>query len=277
MLQGTGCYSLAAPVISVINNDIGPNASYVWVGLVNVLMQAIGFTLVGRLSDLAGRRYFVIAGNALGVTGSIVSATAKSIPVLIGGNVLLGLAACVQTSVPFILGELVPMKYRFLTTGLMYWWGVPATVFGPAVSYALISHTTAGWRWIYYLLIISNTVATVCWVIFYHPPTFIMITRKSRTQMLKDVDWAGFVTFTGGLLLFLMGLSWGGTVYDWRSAHVLSTLVVGAVMLIAFALWECFMTLKEPIIPLTLFKQKGPSTTKPYPLSWTRTNTRGCI
>ena len=52
----TGAFGLAAPILGVINNDIGPDKNIVWVSLVYVVTMAIGLLLVGRLSDLFGRR-----------------------------------------------------------------------------------------------------------------------------------------------------------------------------------------------------------------------------
>jgi MFS family permease len=82
--------------LGYINADIGPNPNYVWVGLVYILTFAIAQLLVGRLSDLFGRRYFFISGTVLSLIGCIVSAVATSIPMLIGGTALLGLAASAQ-------------------------------------------------------------------------------------------------------------------------------------------------------------------------------------
>jgi MFS family permease len=113
------------------------------------------------------------------------------------------------------MGELVPMKHRFITTGFMYFFAVPAGIFGPAISYAFATKTAAGWRWVYYYLIITNGVATILWIVFYHPPTFIMIQRRTKWQMVKSFDYVGFVLFVGGLVSFLMGLSWGGSVHPW--------------------------------------------------------------
>ncbi|OAG36933.1 copper-translocating P-type ATPase [Fonsecaea monophora] len=253
LVSGTGAFSLAAPVLNSINNDLGPDPNFVWIGLVNTLMLACGYIIVGRLSDLCGRRYFFVGGNTLGLVGAIVCSRASSITNLIGGNVLLGLAASVQTSIPFVMGELVPMKHRFLVTGLFYFFAIPCAVFGPAISYAFIEHTSAGWRWIYYMLIITNGVATTLWAIFYHPPTFVMITRKTKWQMVKDFDYIGFALSIGGILVFLMGLSWGGSVHPWKSGYVIGFIVVGLLSMVAFVVYENVRKLPDPIIPLHLF------------------------
>ena len=51
---GVGGFALAAPELSVINEDLGPDGNVTWVSLVYTLTLAVGLLLVGRLSDLFG-------------------------------------------------------------------------------------------------------------------------------------------------------------------------------------------------------------------------------
>lgn len=80
------------------------------------------------------------------------------------------------------------------------------------------------------------------------------------------MDVVGIVLFTGGLVVFLMGLSWGGSAYPWDSAHVIATMVVGGCSLVALVLWECFANLSQPLIPMHLFRNIGglPPITLPF-------------
>jgi hypothetical protein len=55
----------------------------------------------------------------------------------------------------------------------------------------------------------------------------------------------------------MMGLNWGGSVYPWKSAHVIATVVAGFCALVIFVLWESFMKLKEPLMPINLFTNRG--------------------
>jgi hypothetical protein len=104
-------------------------------------------------------------------------------------------------------------------------------------------------------MIIINAASGLLFYFFYYPPTFEMkFQGRTKTQQLKDFDYIGTVLFVAGFVLFLLGLSWGGSVYPWKSAHVISTMVVGGVTIIAFALWEAFANLKEPLLPVHLFK-----------------------
>jgi MFS family permease len=131
-------------------------------------MLSVGFTLVGRITDIFGRRYFIIGGTVLCMVGTIIASQAKSINMLIGANVLVGLGACAPSSVAYVLGELVPMKHRYLLLGLMFLWMLPSVALGPAVAWAFVLHTNAGWRWCYYLMTITNGISVLGYSICYH-------------------------------------------------------------------------------------------------------------
>lgn len=166
--QASGGFALPASVLAVINNDIGPDPNYFWIGLVFTLMLSVGFTLVGRITDIFGRRYFLVGGTTLSMIGTIVASQAHSVPTLIGATVLIGLGAVAPSSVAYVVAELVPMKHRYLVLGLMFLWMVPVVALGPAVAWGFVLHTKAGWRWCYYLMTITNGISTILWLIFYH-------------------------------------------------------------------------------------------------------------
>lgn len=216
------------------------------------------FLLVGRLSDLFGRRWFFILGNVIGLISAIIGATATSVNHLIVGNTLSGVAAAVQISVTAAIGELVPNKDRLIW--VMFILGVnplPFAAFGPIIAHKFVTSTGAGWRWSFYLNIIATSLAIIFFYFFYHPPTFKMLHQnRSKWDQVKKLDYVGIVLFTVGLILFIMGLSWGGSVYPWTSARVISTIVIGAATLIAFAVWESFFK-GDALLPMHLLKIRG--------------------
>lgn len=61
----------------------------------------------------------------------------------------------------------------------------------------------------------------------YYPPSFNekWARKKTRRQVIRDFDYIGLILFSGGLLVFLMGVSWGGSYYAWKSVHVITTIV----------------------------------------------------
>lgn len=255
LAASVGGYALLAPVLAQVNSDIGPDPNIIWVALTYTLGLAIGLALVGRLSDLFGRRYFFIGGNILGLIGCIVCCTAKTVPVLIGGETLVGLAASTGASYAFVLGEIVPFRYRFAGSAFAYLWQLPTSGFGAATAYYFILKTSAGWRWCYYYLIIWNFFALAFFVLFYFPPTFKEKHEGDTVwKYVKNFDYLGVFLFVAGMVLFLMGLTWGGNVHPWKSASVIATIVVGFLTLVAFFVWEIVGKPKEPFMPLYFFK-----------------------
>ncbi|KAF7560698.1 hypothetical protein G7046_g3461 [Stylonectria norvegica] len=260
LMAGVAGFAYAAPILGVINADIGPDANVIWVALTYTLTSAVTLTIIGRVTDIFGRRWVFVGGAALGVIGSIICATAQSINAMIGGMTIVGIAAATQLSYYYVMGELVPMKYRLAGNAFCYTFTIPGSGLAPVVAHTFIKdHPSVGWRGCYYVLIGVNTLSFLCWFFFYHPPTFRMKHGENASvlQYVKDFDYVGTALYTGGLLVFIMGLNWGGSVYAWKSGHVIGTIVAGLVGLILFFLWETFAKLKEPLVPVHLFKNRG--------------------
>jgi MFS family permease len=178
--------------------------------------------------------------------GSIVCATAPNIPALIAGETLIGLGSSAQLSYTYAVGEIVPMKYRVLANGYCFLWLILPNGFGPVIGYAFVYETNVGWRGVFYVLIAMNALCTASWYLFYYPPNFAMKHGPGRKmQYLREFDYVGTFLATLGLLLFLMGLSWGGGLYPWKSAHVIVTVVLGVILIVAFFCYELLVPLKE--------------------------------
>lgn len=78
-MSGYVGWSLPANTLQLINADIGPSPNVIWVSLAWTLSLAIGYALIGRMSDIFGRRYFFITTTGLALIGSIVAATANGV------------------------------------------------------------------------------------------------------------------------------------------------------------------------------------------------------
>ncbi|KAK5689220.1 hypothetical protein LTR17_026422 [Elasticomyces elasticus] len=242
----------------LINASIGPSTEISWVALAYTLGLAVGFLIVGRLSDIFGRRWFFIGGNFLALISGILGAVAQNVNTLIGGNILGGLAGAVQISFTVAIAELVPNKHRPLWVAGIFFTSFEFACFGPVLAQVFVSNTSSGWRVSYYINIAVSAMSVVCFYFFYHPPTFDLLHEdRTKMQQLKRQDFVGLTLFTGGLILFIMGLSWGGTSYPWDSAHVIATIVVGFLTLVAFVLWDAYGHHGDPLLPLHLFKTRG--------------------
>lgn len=85
------------------------------------------------------------------------------------------------------------------------------------------------WRWTFYLGIIVNGLALLLVIVFYWPPDFVDLhpEGKTRFRQFKELDFIGLLLFGGGLTSFLLGISFGGNPYPWRSAAVVAPTVIG--------------------------------------------------
>lgn len=108
MASGVAGFGLIAPLLGYINADIGPSPDLVWVALTYTLTGAVGFMLVGRLTDIFGRRWFFIGGSCIALLGSVIGATAQNIHTMIAAETFIGLGASAQMSYYYSLGGLEP-------------------------------------------------------------------------------------------------------------------------------------------------------------------------
>ncbi|KAG7430383.1 Trichothecene efflux pump TRI12 [Fusarium oxysporum f. sp. raphani] len=234
---------LPSNTLALINADIGPSAQIAWVATIWTMGSSIGFLIIGRLSDLYGRKWMVMSTTLLGLIGCIIGGTAKSLGMLIASNGCNGLAAAGQLSFGIVLGELVPNKHRGPIMGFVFLTSIPFGVFGPVVARTMIENIHEGWRWSYYLGIILSVITLALYQFLYHPPTFSQLhVGKTRIQQTKELDWIGMSLFTTGCVLFLVGLSWG---------------VTGIMTLAGFFVYEAYFCSVKPLIPSSVFKNTG--------------------
>ena len=166
-----------------------------------------------------------IVGSLIGLVGAILGATAHNVNQLIGAEVLIGVAAGFQISFFWVVSEIVPMKWRYLANSGAYAFTIPTNPLAAKIALTISTQTSAGWRGCFYLLIGVNAASTFCWYFFYHPPTFKMLHRRhAAVDLLKKFDWVGLALFSGSILIFMMGLNWGGGLYAWSSGHVVGAL-----------------------------------------------------
>ncbi|KAL3444200.1 fungal trichothecene efflux pump [Aspergillus insuetus] len=250
---------LPANTLTLINAELGNSPNINWVATVWTLSSCVGFLLIGRLSDIFGRKWIVQGSMLLSIIGCIMGARATYVEMLIGANVFNGIAAAGQLSFGIILGELVPNKYRGVIVTIVFMSSLPFAVFGPVIARLLIQNTEQGWRWSYYIGLILAVIATALYHFLYHPPKYaqLHVGGQTKWEMFKELDFVGIFLFVAGCVLFLIGLSWGGTTYPWVSAPTLCTILIGLATIAAFILYEGFICKTRPFMPPRLFKHAG--------------------
>lgn len=127
----------------------------------------------------------------------------------------------------------------------------------PIVAWALFDRTGT-WRTAYYYMLAFHIVTVIFVFFFYHPPKFETKHKhdgKTKMELVKKLDFIGLALFVIGCCLFLVGLSWGGSIHPWKSAATIAPIVLGASTLIGLGVYENYAQLDYPILPPRLFKR----------------------
>ncbi|KAL9947291.1 hypothetical protein ACHAQF_007004 [Verticillium nonalfalfae] len=206
---------IPATTLSYINAELGPDPNSTWITLNWTFGASMIVSIGGRLSDIFGRRYFMMTGALISICGCLVGANGRSINQMIASGALFGIGSGFQELCYACVQEAVPNRYRVMAVG-----GLDVSLAlafsSPLVSYAFIAHQDIGWRGAYWYLFSFHCFAFLMLFFFYNPPDFEMKHREdgeTKWQLVKQMDWIGVFLFLSGGALFLIGVNFGGRTY----------------------------------------------------------------
>lgn len=111
----------------------------------------------------------------------------------------------------------------------------------------------ASWRWIFYIGILLSFVTFKATALLYWP-----VSRpkgdfhKTRWQQVKELDYIGMATITGGIALFTCGLTWGGILFPWDHPGSILPILVGLVSVAGGVCYD-WNAAGNPMVPTILF------------------------
>ncbi|KAF9879319.1 hypothetical protein CkaCkLH20_02862 [Colletotrichum karsti] len=248
---------IPSTTLPYIAADLGPSANATWITVVWTLGAAVLVSVGGRLSDIFGRRYFMMTGALVSIAGTLVGANARSVEHMILSGALFGVGSGFQELCYACVQECVPNRLRVVAVG-----GLDVSLAlafsSPLVSYAFIAHQEIGWRGAYWYLFAFHCFAFALLFLFYRPPDFAMKHRadgKTKMRLLAQLDYVGVVLFLAGGVLFLLGINFGGRTYPWRHPGTIAPIVVGICCFVAVGVWDAYADLEYPLFPPKLFKR----------------------
>lgn len=232
--------SIIATALPTIAGEFNAFESFAWVGTAYIATSAIGTPLLGKLSDLYGRRLVFQITMALFIVGSLLCGLSQSMNQLIGARAIQGLGGGAIQALAFaILGDILPPRERGRYIGYFTLAFVGAALLGPLIGGFIIDHWT--WPWIFF---INVPLAGIASVVSY----FALDLPFPRRTARLDIAGAALLALTiGGLMI---ALEVGGK-NGWGEPTVLAMFVGVVVGLVLFVLVE--RRAIEPMIPLHLF------------------------
>src|SRR5690349_16728086 len=182
--------------------------------------------VVGKLTDLFGRRTVFLTSIAVFSLASLACGTAQDMPQLVAFRGLQGIGAgAIQTCGLIVMADLFPPRDRARWQVINSIGFATASAIGPSVGGFLADNVS--WRWIF-LLNVPLCVATVAALLY-------GLTPRRGNAAKPIIDWAGAVLSTMLVTAVLLICTWGGREFAWTSVVILSLLaatVITAVLLV---------------------------------------------
>ena len=226
--------------------DLNGFAHYTWVITIYIITSAITIPIIGKLTDMYGRKPFYIAGIVIFTIASFLSGLSQSMMQLIIFRGIQGIGAGAMIANAFtVIADIFPPAERGKYQGIISAVFGLSAIIGPSLGGFITD--TISWHWIFFVNVPIGIVVVILFILFFpdiHPAP------GHRHQ----VDYPGIVTLSVGMAALLLALSWGGAQYPWDSFPVIGLLAMFVVMLAAFLYIETKS--REPVIPLSLFSNR---------------------
>ena len=204
---------------------------------------AAGIITAAALGDRYGRRRIFTIGLALFTIASAACALAPSAGELIAFRTVQGLGGAIVLPLSLtILTTAFPAERRGTIVGIYGGLAGLAVAAGPLVGGALTEGI--GWHWIFWVNVPIGVAAVLL--------SLRLLPESYGARERLDLVGVGLVT--GGVVAIVWALVRAND-SGWSSPEIVSTLVVGAVLLVGFVAWE--NRVSQPMVPLRLFRDRG--------------------
>ena len=251
----TSIVNISLPAIfrGIKLNPLDPaNGAYLlWMLMGYLVVTAVFVVTFGRLGDMFGRVRMYNAGFAIFTLGSIAlslvwstgAAGAMELILLrlfqgVGGALLLANSTAILT-------DAFPVNERGRAMGINMVAAIAGAFIGLIVGGLLAD---IHWRLVFWVNVPFGVVGTL-WA-------YLML-KEVGIRTPARIDWLGNLTFGAGLVMVLAGITYGieprgGHSTGWQSPFVLSLLLGGTALLIAFIWIE--QHVDQPMFHLSLFR-----------------------
>jgi EmrB/QacA subfamily drug resistance transporter len=250
LLLGMFVSILAGTVVStsmprIISELHGDQTAYTWVVTSTLLATTVSTPIWGKLADLLNRKLLIQLALVLFVLGSALAGFSQDTNMLIGFRVVQGLGAGGLTALSqIIMADIISPRERGRYMGIFGGIMAVGTVGGPLIGGLLTD--SVGWRWNFF---VGVPVAIVAIILLQ-----ITLRLPKRPARKVRIDYLGAIFLAAGVSLLLIWVSLAGKNFDWWSPETFWMVGGSIALILATVVTE--LVVKEPIIPLGMFKNR---------------------
>jgi EmrB/QacA subfamily drug resistance transporter len=224
--------------------DLGNLSQAPWISVGYLLTQTISTPIVGKLSDVYGRKPLFQISIVVFLIASAACALSQNMTQLVALRGLQGVGAGGLLSLPFaIVGDILPPAERARYQGYIAGTFALAALLGPLAGGFFVDFLN--WRWVFLVNIPIGAVSM--WVVHrrLHLP---------RERVPRSIDVLGAITLTLATTPLVIALLYAGEKYGWTSGPTVALFAVAAIAAVVFILVE--LRVQDPILPMQLFSNK---------------------
>jgi MFS family permease len=232
----------AVPILGLIATALHESTTSVsWVTTSTLLAAAVFTPLLGRIGDLYGKKPTLLAVLAVAVVGSVISALAGSLPVLLVGRALQGIATAIFPLALAVLREHIPARRLHGAMAI-----VSGTLgFGGGIGLVSTGLLTKGHDADYHVVFWFTAALSILALI-----ATVIAVPAATVRHPGSVDLPGAVTLGGFLVLLLLPISQGHT-WGWGSAGTLGCFAGALVFAVLWVVVE--RKVPVPLVDLEMF------------------------
>ena len=230
--------------LATLRADFGaPMEALQWTVNAFNLSFAVLLLTGAALGDRFGRRRLFAAGIALFMASSIACALSTGILGLIAARAAQGAgAALVMPLGMALLSTAFPREERARALGIFSGVVGIAVLAGPAIGGAITEGL--GWQWIFWINLPIGLIAIM----------MAMTRLRESFGPSAALDIPGLALVAASAFAVVWGLLRGNAA-GWSSAEVLTTLVAGLLLAVAFI--ACELQASAPMVPMRLFRSRA--------------------
>ena len=237
--------TVVGTAIPRIVTDLGGFDRFTWITTSYIVASITFVPIVGRLSDIYGRKGFYIAAILLFLVGSLLSGMSQTMNQLIAARAVQGIGGGAMMALAFTtVADLFAPRERGKYTGYVAAVYGFSSFIGPVLG-GLITDNLS-WHWIFYVNLPLGGAVVFLFVRFF--PNIRPPKRQHR------LDYPGMALLIAAVVSLLIGLSLAGVEYPWSSPEIIGTLLFALVMAISFILVE--RRSSDPIMPLSIYSDR---------------------